>query len=65
MADSYKKYMDEKFDVSHVTCPKCKVDLKKHLSTIEVPIDGSSSKKMGVEVTSCPKCGFIGDLDPM
>jgi C4-type Zn-finger protein len=52
----------EKFAVSHMRCPHCKVDLNTNANTIEVPTE-KGKVKVGVDVTSCPKCGFIGDVE--
>lgn len=52
----------EKFVVGHLRCPTCKLDLNKNDNTITVPTEKGQTK-MGVEVTSCPKCGFIGDVE--
>lgn len=64
MDNKIYKYLDEKFKISHVTCPKCKVDLKSNKVNIDVPTE-SGTKSMGADVTSCPKCGFIGDVEPL
>lgn len=64
MDKSWVQYMDEKFEVSHLTCPIHKIDLVKHMTSTEVPVDGGK-KQMGLEVSSCPKCGFIGDVEPI
>ena len=56
------RYMDEKFDVVHERCPRCKVDMEDSMSSIEVPTE-KGKKKVGVSIASCPKCGFLGDVD--
>ncbi|MDD5651404.1 MAG: hypothetical protein PHF86_13480 [Candidatus Nanoarchaeia archaeon] len=52
----------EKFDVAHMRCPHCKLDLVKHSNAIEVPSEKGKTK-VGLDVSSCPKCGFVGDID--
>jgi len=57
----YLTKLDEKFAVVHLRCPTCKVDLEQHKSVITVPTE-KGPKDMPVDVSSCPKCGFIGDV---
>ena len=64
MNEFLDKYREEKFDVSHMRCPHCKVDLVKSMTPLEVPTE-KGKKSIGVEATTCPKCAFLGDVDPI
>jgi len=60
--DELKKVIDERFVVSHLRCPKCKIDLVTNPIPIKLPLKTGTVER-DIDITSCPKCGFIGDVE--